>query len=378
LTAGKVINMAGSKVIDWNTPSLKVSLNVGSDGVVRLQSTNPAGQVSPDQGERTCFFPESALPLTEIRLAGEGTDDTKSAKTLVCGSVSLRNKYQSHKESTNGAQHKLEITSIDEKSGLRVVATLISYDNTPTLRSFTTAHNDGGNDIILTQISSLTLGGLTGGTHKWSEEYVASTATNTWFREAQWHDYDLPTLGVDDIGVLELNQGHYGSHAAYSVSNHGGFSSGGMLPMGMLKRKDGKETWLWQIENNGSWRWEIGDFKDAIYLALGGPDSFSHDWRECLKAGQSFTTVPCALTHIYEGGIDTAFTALTKYRRHTRRPHQDNQSLGLIFNDYMNCLMGDPTEEKVKALVKPALHCGAEYFVIDAVSMRLSVARKAE
>jgi alpha-galactosidase len=361
--------MTTSNAIEWTTPSLKASLNVGDDGIVRLQSIKPAGQTAPYQDERTCFFPESALPLTEIRLAGEGTDDTKSAKTLICGSASLRTKYQSHKKSKSGAKHTLEITSIDEESGLREVATLISYDNTPTLRSFATVHNDGETDIVLCQVSSLTLGGLTGGTHKWWDEYVASTATNTWFREAQWHDYDLPTLGIDDIGVLELNQGHYGSHAAYSVSNHGGFSSGGMLPMGMLKRKDGKETWLWQVENNGSWRWEIGDFKDSIYLALGGPDSFSHDWRQRLRPGQSFTTVPCALTHIYDGGIDAAFTALNKYRRHIRRPHKDNELLGLIFNDYMNCLMGDPTEEKVKALVKPALHCGAEYFVIDAVRL---------
>jgi len=109
----------------------------------------------------------------------------------------------------------------------------------------------------------------------------------------------------------------------------------------------------------------VGDFKDDVYVALGGPNAFNHSWKECLKPGESFTTVPCALVHVYDG-IDGAFAAMTEYRRRMRRQHKDNETLPIIFNDYMNCLMGDPTEEKVKALIQPALHCGAEYFVIDA------------
>ena len=139
-----------------------------------------------------------------------------------------------------------------------------------------------------------------------------------------------------------------------------------MLPMGLLKRKQGgKETWLWQIENNGSWRWELGDFKDDVYVALSGPTDYNHNWRERLQPGQTFTSVPCALVHVYDG-IEAAFAALTTYRRRIRRKHKDNEDVPIIFNDYMNCLMGDPDEEKVKALVQPAVFAGAEYFVIDA------------
>ena len=73
----------------------------------------------------------------------------------------------------------------------------------------------------------------------------------------------------------------------------------------------------------------------------------------------------CALVHVYDG-IDAAFGALTMYRRRIRRYHKDNDSLPIIFNDYINCLMGDPDEEKVKALIHPAALAGAEYFVMDA------------
>lgn len=38
----------------------------------------------------------------------------------------------------------------------------------------------------------------------------------------------------------------------------------------------------------------------------------------------------------------------------------------MIYNDYMNTLMGDPTTEKLLPLIKAAGAAGAEVFVIDA------------
>ena len=365
--------------IRWQTDALLVVLAVDKqDRVVRLKeiTSNATATEAVKSKDRSNLFSDSSTPLTEIRLAGKGTSDHKSARNLICGSVSLRLKYQSHqetvidssdKDNNSGTnQQRLEITSHDSVSKITAVATLIVFGSTPAVRSYTTVRNDGNDNIVLTQVSSLVVGGLTGGEGKWWQGYVASSATNTWFREAQWHDHDLPTLGLDSLGVIELDQGHLSSHAAYSVESRGSFSTGGMLPMGMLKSRDRKKIWLWQIENNGSWRWEIGDWKDDIYLALGGPTSNDHEWKECLSSGQTFTTVPAALAHVDTGGVDEAFAALTQYRRRIRRPHKDNEALPIIFNDYMNCLMGDPTEDKVKQLVQPALSAGAEYFVIDA------------
>ncbi|KAL6242119.1 hypothetical protein RBB50_011031 [Rhinocladiella similis] len=355
--------MADTREIRWQTPDLTVILTIESDQIVRLKEITPVGEraIPP----RSSLFSESSLPLTEVRLAGEGTDDTKSSKTLVCGAVTKRLKYQSHQESTSGQQQSIEVTSHDDVSKLTVTATLVAYPGSPVLRSYTKVRNDGDTAIILCQVTSLVVGGLTGGSREWFQDYVASSATNTWFREAQWHDHDLPSIGLDSIGVCELNQGHLGGHTSYSVSNRGGFSTGGMLAMGMLKKRDGQDTWLWQIENNGSWRWELGDFKEDIYVAISGPNDFNHSWKECLEPEQSFTTVPCAITHVH-GGIEAAFGALTDYRRCIRRKHVDNEELPIIFNDFMNCLMGDPDEEKVKGLIGPAAYAGAEYFVVDA------------
>ncbi|KAK5049850.1 hypothetical protein LTR84_003968 [Exophiala bonariae] len=357
--------MAQPQEIRWETDALLVVLFIGTDQIVRLNEIRAVGEKPAPTTPRSNRNPDASLPLTDVRLAGEGTSDHKSSKTLVCGTVTSRLKYKAHRQYSSHEQHTLEVESHDSVTNLTVISTFVTYTGIPVLRSFATLRNDGREDIILTQATSLVAGILTDSTREWWHEYVAATATNTWFREAQWHDHELPTIGLDTIGLYELEQGHLATHVSYSVSNRGSFSTGGMLPMGMLKRKDGKDTWLWQVENNGSWRWEIGDFNDDIYVAITGPTNYNHGWKELLRPEQSFTTVPCAVVHVYDGD-DAAFAALTTYRRKIRRKHPDNETLPIIFNDYMNCLMGDPDEEKVKSLIKPAITAGAEYFVIDA------------
>lgn len=357
--------MAEPQEIRWETDAILVVLVIEADQIVRLKEIRPVGEKPAPTTPRSNRSPDASLPLTDVRLAGEGTSDHKSSKTLVCGTVTSRLKYKTHRQTTSNDQQMLEVESHDPVTKLTVTSTFITYTGTPVLRSFATLRNDGKEDIILTQATSLVAGILTDSTREWWHEYTAATATNTWFREAQWHDHELPTIGLDTIGLYELEQGHLATHVSYSVSNRGSFSTGGMLPMGMLKRKDGKDTWLWQVENNGSWRWEIGDFNDDIYVAITGPTNYNHGWKELLQPQQSFTTVPCAVVHVYDGD-DAAFEALTTYRRKIRRKHPDNETLPVIFNDYMNCLMGDPDEEKVKSLIRPALTAGAEYFVIDA------------
>ena len=56
---------------------------------------------------------------------------------------------------------------------------------------------------------------------------------------------------------------------------------------------------------------------------------------------------------------------LTACRRAIRREHDDHRRLPVIFNDYMNTLMGDPTTERLLPLIAAAAETGAEYFCID-------------
>ena len=48
-----------------------------------------------------------------------------------------------------------------------------------------------------------------------------------------------------------------------------------------------------------------------------------------------------------------------------RRVNEDNENLKIIFNDYMNCLFGDPTTAKEIPLIDKAAEAGCEYYCVD-------------
>ena len=78
----------------------------------------------------------------------------------------------------------------------------------------------------------------------------------------------------------------------------------------------------------------------------------------------TFTTVSAGFG-VAAGGVNEAIAELTEYRRKIRRQNEDDEKLNIVFNDYMNCLMGDPTEEKEKAIIDKAAAMGCEYYCLD-------------
>ena len=144
-------------------------------------------------------------------------------------------------------------------------------------------------------------------------------------------------------------------------------------------------AWAWQIEHNGGWHWQVGECTHrsashgrgpgygrhappgavtGAYIALLGPADAEHHWCITLRPGDSFTTVPASVA-VSSGGFDGAVAGLTAVRRAIRRPHEDHRQLPVIFNDYMNTLMGNPTTDRLLPLITAAAGAGAEYFCID-------------
>ncbi len=254
--------------------------------------------------------------------------------------------------------------SVKAPNGLAAEYCMQTYRGLSIVRTWSTLTNRSDTDIGLEFVSSFIYSGV--GKHRVSANYDRlefHIPHNGWANEAQWQKVDAVDIGLSHMpmeGYSLPDKGnsrfHYGSADSWSTSEY--------LPMGIVSDPESGEVWFFQVEHSGAWEIEygMGDGRN-LYVCLLGPNDESCWWKN-LKPGESFTTVPAAFgTDV--GGIDEAVGQLTEYRRLIRRPNPDDEHCYVIFNDYMNCLFGDPTEEKEKMIIDRAAALGCEYYCLD-------------
>ncbi|WP_406471091.1 alpha-galactosidase [Streptomyces sp. NBC_01615] len=356
----------------WGSDELSLLISYAPDGPPMLLAVGEAASL-PDpsaEPERCAVLARRALPLVEVQTAGGGRLGT-SGKRHVDGAASRGLRWVGHEEDRDesGGQgvRTLRVRMADEASGLRVTAVYTLRDGVPVLGAEACVENTGEHPVTLEYVSSLVLSNvarhLPDGT-RWEDGLALWLAANPWSGEFRWSRATLGERGLYDVGMVAYGQ--TGSKNRIAVTSTGSWSSSEYLPMGCLEETATGRALLWQIEHNGSWHAEIADRFDDVYLALSGPADREHQWRRRLAPGGSFRTVPVAVALVPGGGFDTALAALTEHRRATRRPHPDHRELPVVFNDFMNSLMGEPSTEALLPLIDAAAAAGAEYFCIDA------------
>ncbi|MEV7090697.1 glycoside hydrolase family 36 protein [Streptomyces sp. NPDC093085] len=329
---------------------LTLRLTASADGPPRLALSTTPGPAAPGP---------AALPLVEIEVAGEGRTGT-SGKRHVDGSVSRRLRHTGH--TTDGGL--LTVRTHDPVTDLRAATYLRLADGAPVLTAWTEV-TAGHAPLELESVSSFVLSGVSAllgapGPGQWERDVSLWTAANPWSAEHRWSGTPLGAAGLVDTGMTRYGQ--TGTKNRITRTSTGAWPSSEHLPMGWLAGPSA--VLAWQTEHNGSWHTEIADRFDEIYLLLSGPARREHTWSRRLAPGESFTTVP--VTVALAPDRDTALGHLTRHRRATRRPHPDHAALPVVFNDFMNCLMGDPTTERLLPLIRAAATAGCEYFCVDA------------
>ncbi|MET7280607.1 glycoside hydrolase family 36 protein [Kribbella sp. NPDC005582] len=331
----------------WTTGTVALDLLTGPDAPVRVRSLRPAAVPPPDE--------ELAVNLVELNLAGHGRrhEPPGTRHRTYAAADGLR--LVEVAEQTNAAGNEVLVVR-QAADNLEVVTRLEAWTGTPVLRATTEVINRSDGDLTLTYVSSLALAGFGGGLRSGTRIHQAR---NSWCAELRWQ-----VLSPEQAGLVSII-GSGISKDRFAATSLGSWSSSELLPMGAVENVTDELTWTWQIEHQGAWHWELGGLKEDLYLQVSGPTDVEHQWRQGLVPGESFTTVPVAVAAT-RGGLDDGLRALTAYRRAMRRPQADHSSLPVIFNDYMNCLWGDPSAAKLSPLIKAAAETGAEYFVIDA------------
>ena len=233
------------------------------------------------------------------------------------------------------------------------------YDNASVVRSFAEVTNISEEEQTIDYISSFTFFGLARTNGAWDKETYLSIPHSGCHGELQWKKNSIYQLGLSKYNL--------GCTKKLCWSQTGTWSSSEQAPMAVWENPGENEAFCWQIENNGSWFFEVGHAapEEGLYLQLCGPDYEHNHFLKTLKQGETFVSVPVACS-VADGGFDEVIGEMTKYRRNIRRKNADNEELPVIFNDYMNCLFADPTTEKELPLIDAAAEAGAEYFVVDA------------
>lgn len=326
-------------ILDFSQNKINMVFEVTEEKTVALKEFSLAPYKS--EIEKTLKW----CSVVDVHLSGENPNDHHGGKhTGTCGSFSL--KYKSHNYYENSIGNKLEINLEDDK--MAVVAHYQFYKDVSAVRTWTTVTNISDESIGLEYVSSFAYTGLE------SLDPTIYTPHSTWCREINWRANSMSELGLDRLNWFSFKR--------ISATNTGTWSAKEHLPMGAVSCDH--TTLLWQIEHNGSWHWEISDIADMLYLKISGPTEQENGWYKELKKGESFESVKVCI--VVEDSFDKAIVEMTKYRRTIYKTNKADSILPVIFNDYMNCLWGDPTTEKMIPVIDKAAESGAEYYCIDA------------
>ncbi|MEJ3743910.1 glycoside hydrolase family 36 protein [Actinomycetes bacterium KLBMP 9797] len=330
----------------WGHSALKLVVDLSADGPVAVRTLTDGALPDP---------PRMRQPLVEVLVAGEGRG--RASHRFSETAVGQRLAYVGSVQARDGDWRELRVDLRDERTGLTAQTFIRSVEGVSACQVRTQVTNHGTAPVLLLGVTSFAAG--FGGYPV--DDLDVLRGDSEWLGEGRWSRQRLRA------GVPDLNLGLHGQdgRGQLAVVSTGTWSTGTHLPTGGLVHRAGGPAWLWQVEHNGPWRWEVGERRDGAYVALTGPTDIDHQWAQRLAPGESFTTVPVSVA-VSATGFDGAVAALTAHRRALVRPHRDRTALPVIFNDYMNTLMGDPTTAKLLPLIDAAAAAGAEVFVIDA------------
>ncbi len=303
-------------------------------------------------GASTRFDPQTEGNIS-LHALGEPWESFEMGRTVM-GQPGERMALARRESFSHGGGEGLRLFFRDEATGLEATSEFLFFGDNPVSRRRVTVRNGGTQPIGLDTLHGAYIRNL-----EWRrpDQFRLHIPCNHSYAENQWRDYSLPDLGV--VRTLRRRASH---HLVSAL----GRSSQVRVPMALLEDRLRGRTWVWQIEHPGAWLWEVGEEDDSLSLALGGLDEAHLHWFKTLQPGEECESLSVAAGAV-PGDAERALDALVDFRRAAcRSPHPVDDGLPVVFNDYMNCLMGHVTEEKSLRLIPRAAEAGCEVYTVDA------------
>ncbi len=306
-------------------------------------------------GAEVAPAPENAWAwrMVEVAAAGEDHDYIAAGRSAGTALGGRLRPIDWRDQMVEGGR-RIEVEQRDPVTGLTVTSCFQLFDEVAAVESWTEVAG-GTAPVNVTSVSSAFLcgvvKGLSGGRGTRGELWIPD---NGWYAEFQWRRASLSALGLNNN--FAFGSRHVGAQSV------GTWCSANHLPMGYLQRSDGAGL-LWEILHDGSWSWQVGETAHDLYLHIAGPTEQTGQWWRDMGPGDRMSTVRVALAPSVHG-FAGAVGGLTAWRRRRRTASMGNHPV--VFNDYMNCLMGNPEEHSVMPLIDAAASVGAEVYCVDA------------
>ncbi|MCR4884686.1 MAG: alpha-galactosidase [Clostridiales bacterium] len=352
------------KYLDFHESELFMTFGIHQGFIRLLHFSDCPYQPSADLNMADGFrFFQDGYQFAQIQAAGVNRPFEKQGNMFIATMPGCRMKYISHDMVENADGKELVILQKDEETGIAVKTHFRFYTGLSCVRTWNEVINQGEISWTMEYVGTFSYLGIEKeGEGTSDDKMLIHVPYNGWQRELSWQSHTFA-----ELGLAQTQPEDYFRRTSRNVvfSNTGNWSTKDYIPMGILENTETNGTLFFQIEHNGSWEWEIGMQANHFYLNLSGPEEVHGHFSKTLKPGDQFVSVP-ACVGTARGSISEAVDVLTKYRRIIRRRNADNEKLPVIFNDYMNCLYGNPTWNNEIPMIEAAARAGCEYYVIDA------------
>ncbi|MGW7341442.1 alpha-galactosidase [Streptomyces sp. NPDC054808] len=340
-------------LLTWAGGGAELMLGIAPDRPVRLLSLRPAGAATAPPPSLA-----DAAPLVEVQLLGQGR--FPGSHRYADTTVGARLRYVDHSSTMSGdGSAELRVSQRDPATGLSATSVFRAAPGSPAVHTWTELATDGVT-LTVQAVTSACTGAFLTDAGLGVDDFDLVYGDSDWVAESRWNRTPLRCVG---LAVMDPEVHHHAPRSRFALTSRSSWSTGEHLPTGALVARDDSWALAWQIEHNGAWHWEVGERRHGAYLALLGPTDTEHQWSTDLRPGHGFTTVPVSLA-VAAGGVDEAIAALTLQRRTLLRTRP--ALLPVVFNDYMNTLMGDPTTARLLPLIDAAASAGADIFCVDA------------
>ena len=339
--------------LQWGNKAVTLTITYDNEHPACLTAVDSASAVHAQ-------FPYR-IPLVEIMASGRGTGhsicNNRLVQTSIGESLRVHNTHQWHDD----AGDHLTIVSHDTAHTIETAQEFLLPTGLTAFQISVSVTNLSDDSLVLESVVPFASSfGVANGIGTGVADWSLLQCRNDWLAEGRWRWTPVRDV-CPEVGPKLKHRDQQGSYKVISDST---FSTGVSSPIGMLRSEQRGLTWMFQIEHNGAWIWEVGeDLRDG-YFALSGPTWRHHGWAKVLGRDDRFTSVPVSVTLC--SSCEAATSAMTLYRRAMHDPVSEIARPKVIFNDYMNTLNGDPTEEKLEPLIRGAAKIGAEVFCIDA------------